>query len=99
MEITSFVLGMLTVTGLAIAVLVVLGIVKIYKQKEQILNLQDHIENVQRNLDESLMRCDDQRDRSIQEMYRELESRNRDLISYVDSRIDKLQTKKEVLKG
>ena len=95
MEITSFVLGMLTVTGLAIAVLVVLGIVKIYKQKEQILNLEDHIEGVQRNLDERLMRCEDQRDRSNQEIYRELESTQKDLISYVDSRIDKLQSKKE----
>ena len=98
MEITSFVLGMLTVTGLAIAVLVVLGIVKIYKQKEQILNLEDHIEDVQRNLDERLMRCEDQRDRSIQEMCHELESRQKDLISYVDSRVDKLQSKKELIK-
>ena len=36
MEITSFVLGMLTITGLAIVVLVVLGIFKIYKQKEHL---------------------------------------------------------------
>jgi hypothetical protein len=99
MEITSFVLGMLTVTGLAIAVLVVLGIVKIYKQKEQMQNLQDHIDNVQRNLDESFMKCDDQRCRNTDEIYREFETIKRELVSYVDSRIDKLQTKKEVLKG
>ena len=91
MEITSFVLGMLTVTGLAIALLVVLGVVKIYKQKEQ-------IQELQRSLEESFRTLDDQRIRDVDEIYRELESRQKDLVSYVDSRIDKIQSKKELIK-
>ena len=40
MEITSFVLGMLTIVGITLVVLVVLGIVKIYKQKEHLNQLE-----------------------------------------------------------
>jgi hypothetical protein len=36
MVIKSFVLGMLTVIGIALVIFVVLGIVKIYKQADQI---------------------------------------------------------------
>lgn len=44
MIITSFVLGMLTVVGMAVAILVVLGIVKIYKQDKQITALEAALE-------------------------------------------------------
>lgn len=92
MEITSFVLGMLTVTGLAIVVLVVLGIVKIYKQKETIDQLKRSIELIEDNSNRFIMQLEEQMCRNFDDIRREYSS-------YVDSRIDKLQTKKEVLKG
>jgi len=92
MEITSFVLGMLTITGLAIVVLVVLGIFKIYKQKETIDQLDRSIEIVQNNSEQWIRTLEEQMCRNFDDIRREYSS-------YVDSRIDKLQTKKEVLKG
>lgn len=92
MEITSFVLGMLTVTGLAIAVLVVLGIVKIYNQGKKIAELKQTIGLVEDNSNRWIIQLEEQMCRNFDEIRREYSS-------YVDSRIDKLQTKKEVLKG
>ncbi len=92
MEITSFVLGMLTVTGLAIAVLVVLGIVKIYNQGKKIAELKQSIGLVEDNSNRWIMQLEEQMCRNFDDIRREYSS-------YVDSRIDKLQTKKEVLKG
>jgi hypothetical protein len=43
MELNSFVLGMLTIIGLALVILVVVGMVKIYRKKEQIRELQHFI--------------------------------------------------------
>jgi hypothetical protein len=89
MEITSFVLGMLTVTGLAIAVLVVLGIVKIYNQGKKIAELKQSIGLVENNSNDWIMQLEEQMCRNFDDIRREYSS-------YVDSRIDKLQsTKKE----
>ncbi len=41
MEITSFILGMLTIIGMAAAVVIVLGLVKIYKQTKKVENLEN----------------------------------------------------------
>lgn len=103
MEITSFVLGMLTVTGLAIALLVVLGVVKIYKQGKQIAELESSLEKEVENIYRAVFEGEralntrlDDTDRRIDHLHEET---HRSITSYVDSRIDKLQTKKEVLKG
>jgi predicted PurR-regulated permease PerM len=94
MEITSFVLGMLTIIGVAVAILVVVGMVKISRQKEQIADLWNAINNTQSNADQLFSTLEDQMIRNIDELRREYSS-------YVDSRVDKLQNKtnKEVLKG
>jgi predicted PurR-regulated permease PerM len=86
MEITSFVLGMLTIVGVALAILVVVGMVKISKQKEQINNLWTAINNTQENSDRWVGTLEETMGRNIDELRREYSS-------YVDSRFDKLQSK------
>jgi predicted PurR-regulated permease PerM len=86
MELNSFVLGMLTIIGLTLVILVVVGMVKIYKQKEQIRELQDFINVVQNNIDQSIEKLGDTMGRNIDEIRREYSS-------YVDSRFDKLMSK------
>jgi hypothetical protein len=66
--------------------LVVVGMVKIYKQKEQIRELQDFINVVQNNIDQSIEKLEDTMGRNIDEIRREYSS-------YVDSRFDKLMSK------
>lgn len=92
METTSFILGMLTIVGMAAAILLVIGMVKIYKQKSTIANLQKQLDSVETqsyNAVEILKT----------ELYQSLDELRREYSSYVDSRIDKLQskTKTEVL--
>jgi uncharacterized membrane protein (DUF106 family) len=86
MELNSFVLGMLTIIGLTLVILVVVGMVKIYKQKEQIRELQDFINVVQNNIDQSVEKLEDMMGRNVDEIRREYSS-------YVDSRFDKLMSK------
>lgn len=88
MEITSFVLGVLTVIGVAVAILVVLGMVKINKQKETINKLERSIDLVENNSNRWIMQLEEQMCRNFDDIRREYSS-------YVDSRIDKLQSKKE----
>jgi predicted Holliday junction resolvase-like endonuclease len=77
---------MLTIIGLALVILVVVGMVKIYRQKEQIRELQDFINVVQNNIDQSIEKLEDTMGRNIDEIRREYSS-------YVDSRFDKLMSK------
>ena len=86
MEITSFVLGMLTIMGVAVAVLVVLGMFKISQQKETINHLKRSIEVVQDNSDHWVRSLEEQMCRNFDEIRREYSS-------YVDSRADKLQSR------
>jgi len=91
MEITSYVLGMLTVMGVAFAILLIVGMVKINKQKETIEYLSKTIDVVHNNSDQWCRTLEDQ-------MCRNFDDIRRDYSSYVDSRIDKLQSKKEAAK-
>ena len=89
MEITSFILGVLTIIGVALAILVVVGMVKIGKQKDQITELWNGLNNNHSNADQWVRTLEDQMCRNMDELRREY-------TSYIDSRIDKLQSKKEV---
>lgn len=89
METTSFILGMLTIIGVAAAILLVIGMVKIYKQKSMIANLQGQLDFVQQQSYTAVQTLEN-------EMHRNLDELRREYSSYVDSRIDKLQSKKEV---
>ena len=86
MELNSFVLGMLTVIGVALAIMVVVGMVKINRQKEQIRNLVDIINVVENNIGQSVDKLGDV-------MVRNMDEIRRDYSSYVDSRFDKLMSK------
>ena len=110
METTSFVLGMLTIIGLVFLAAIVLGMVKIYSLINKVEGLEDQIENDQRNysqdqerlyrrMEEDTNHIHDRIMRESQESYESLESQRRDILSYVDSRFDKLQTKSKEAKN
>ena len=86
MELNSFVLGMLTIIGVALVILVVVGMFKINRQKEQIKDLQDFINVVQNNIDRTANKLEEIMGRDMEELRREYSS-------YVDSRYDKLMSK------
>jgi gas vesicle protein len=86
METTSFILGILTVVGMAAAILLVIGMVKIYKQKSTIANLQNQLDFTQQQSYTAIETLEN-------EMHRNLDELRREYSSYVDSRIDKLQSK------
>jgi predicted PurR-regulated permease PerM len=50
MEITSFVLGMLTIVAVIILTVIVVGIVKIIKLEKQITNLYSYINDIERHV-------------------------------------------------
>lgn len=104
METTSFVLGMLTIIGLVFLAAIVLGIVKIYSLINKVENLEDQIEDDRRNysqdreriyrrMEEDLHDIHDRISREGQTSYDSLEQQRRDILSYVDSRFDKLTIK------
>ena len=116
MEITSFILGMLTIIGMAAAVVIVLGLVKIYKQVKKVENLENSMfrefEHTHRTISENsneIHQRIDHVNRDINQyidhiekhIFKSIEEEKRDTISYIDSRIDKLQSNKtkEVIKG
>ena len=103
MEITSFILGVCAVIGVAVVTLVVVGMVKIYKQEKQIENLQSELgrssTNVYQTISDEVRYINDRLSRMDERGMLSMEELKRDLLSHVDSRIDKLQAKKEVLKG
>lgn len=104
MEPTSFVLGMLSVIGVAVVTLVVLGMVKIYKlnKKHSFIvnelnltrdNIYSHINTESRYANQRMVEMERHAQLHVDDLKREL-------MSYVDSRIDKIQSKpKEILKG
>ena len=111
METTSFVLGMLTIIGLVFLAAVVLGMVKIYALIKRLEDLEEQIVNDQRNYSQDQDRLDrrieentshihERISREGQENYSNLEQQRKEILSYVDSRFDKLQIKpKEALKS
>lgn len=86
MELNSFVLGMLTIVGITLVILVVVGMVKISKQKDQITELWNGLNNVHSNTDQWVSKLEETMGRNMDELRREYSS-------YVDSRFDKLQSK------
>ena len=93
MEMTSFVLGMLTIIVLAFVASIVLGMVKIFSLAEKVNNLENRVDNDQidssRKLEDVLDRMDDE----IIRINENFEEQRKNMLSYVDSRLDKLQAK------
>jgi len=109
MEITSYVLGMLTIVATLISMSIVVGLAKINKLNKQLNNLSN---NYERDIDH-IHRIIDEKN---QEIWRQFENCGRDITMvektvmnqvdetrrYIDSRIDKLRTEqgsKQILKG
>ncbi len=111
METTSFVLGMLTIIGLVFIAAIVLGMVKIYSLINRCKGLEEQIVSDQRNynqdqeklhreMGEETSHVHERIEREGQEIYNSLDQQRKDILSYVDSRFDKLQSKpKEALKS
>ena len=106
METASFVLGMLTVIGAAVTVLVVLGMVRIHKLTKEVKVLREeasqdrsHIyERIDQNADDFFSQVDRVLRRSEEttdELYNRIDETRREILSYTDSRFDKLTSRRE----
>jgi len=95
METLSFTLGVLSVVAVIFVATIVLGIVRVVKQQKQINLMQLELERVWENnsqlAQELHQRISQHQDYSICQID---ETR-----SYIDSRIDKLEAKKQLLKS
>ena len=95
METLSFAFGVLAMVAVILLAVVVVGIVKVYKQSNQIDYLERGMSDVYRKMDEEVRHAHD----TMSQDRRELNQRIDDLNSYVDSRIDKTINKKQLIKG
>ena len=95
METLSFAFGVLAMVAVILLAVVVVGIVKVYKQSNQIDYLERGMSDVYRKMDEEIRVVHD----TMSQDRRELNRRIDDLNSYVDSRIDKTINKKQLIKG
>ena len=95
METLSFAFGVLAMVAVILLTVVVVGIVKVYKQSNQINHLEYGINDFYQKLDEEVRHVHD----AMSQDRRELNQRIDELNSYVDSRIDKTINKKQLIKG
>jgi predicted Holliday junction resolvase-like endonuclease len=99
MEPASFVLGMFTVVFAIIIAVIVAGVFKIKKIKQEIKDIRNRLEWESRGRSESHRDTHERISRMDEHAHRILEEQKREIISYIDSRIDKLTSKRDVLKG
>jgi hypothetical protein len=109
MEITSFVLGMLTIVAVIILTVIVVGVVKISKLEKEKNSLYQLISIIESDLKASINKHWENSSRIIEDTNRDISMVERTLMqqieqnkSYIDSRVDKaLGTTgaKQVLKG
>ena len=93
METLSFAFGMLTVVAVVITAVVIVGIVKVFKMQKEINSLERWISNTE---DSANRRIDEQLDHIsnvINNDRRELNLRIDSIMSYADSRFDKMENK------
>ena len=95
METLSFAFGVLAMVAVILLAVVVVGVVKVYKQSNQIDYLERGMSDVYRKMDEEIRVVHD----TMNQDRRELNQRIDELNSYVDSRIDKTINKKQLIKG
>jgi predicted Holliday junction resolvase-like endonuclease len=96
MEITSFVLGMFTMIVVIIITVIVVGVFKIKNIIQEIKNIQESNNWESRSQGDNNREIHERLSRMDEQAYRHMEEQKRETISYIDSRIDKLQSKKEV---
>jgi hypothetical protein len=86
METLYFTFGILTMVAVIITTVIVFGIVKVIKQSKQINAVNRELYDIRDDLYRG-------RDELSREVYTVIKDERQELISYVDSRIDKLEAK------
>jgi peptidoglycan hydrolase CwlO-like protein len=99
METLSFILGVSSVVGIVISILTVVGYVKVGKVKKNLESFQNNISN---ELDIRTKDIHDSMCRANDTLHRRIDNTEREVLSQLDSRLDKLENKiknsqKEVL--
>jgi hypothetical protein len=96
MEITSFVLGMLTIVAVLIVTAIVAGMVKIYKLETETRKLREICVDIETNFGReieathrNIQRLDDERSWELDEFKKNVDLRFDETTRYIDSRIDK----------
>ena len=95
METLSFTLGILSVVAVIFMATIVLGIVRVVKQQKQINSINSEIERVWQNNSQLTQEFHQRVSQSQNDTMRSID----DTRSYIDSRIDKLEAKKQLLKS
>lgn len=100
MDITSFVLGVLTVIAVIFVAAVVVGLLKIYKLQKQVKDLTSGLNGTEISINDRISQEYERLSKALDERHREaLDQINlvhKDSMAYTDSRIDKmLQAKKD----
>ena len=98
MEITSFILGICTVIVVIIIAVIVAGVFKIGNITKEIKQIQESINWESKNQNDNVRDVHNVLSRMEEHSNRYLEDQRKEIISYIDSRIDKLQSKKEANK-
>ena len=95
MEIISFTFGVLSVIAVVFASVIVLSIVKVLKLQQQIKELQDELGHTHTQIFDGDKNVYQRIDRDMEYVHRQLDETR----SYIDSRIDKLTSSKQLIKG
>ena len=95
MEIISFTFGVLSVVTAILMSVIVLGIVKVVKLQIQIKELQDLTGHTHTQIFDGDKNVHQRIDRELYQIQRQVD----DTRSYIDSRIDKCEAKKQLIKG
>jgi hypothetical protein len=93
METLSFAFGMLTVIGVALAAAVVVGIVKVFRMEKRMHELQRWHESDNQAMHQRISNEYEAINRVMSDDRKEMNDRVDQLNSYVDSRLDKLESK------
>lgn len=106
MEILSFAFGMLSMIGLLFAISIVVGIVKVLKHQNQLEGLEQWIRSLSGELDRRFENLERELEIKLNDTNSTISSNYDSNISYIDSRLDKLEQKltsttsaKQVIKG
>ena len=90
METLSFILGVSSVVGIVISILTVVGYVKVGKVKKNLESFQNNISN---ELDIRTKDIHDSMCRANDTLHRRIDNTEREVLSQLDSRLDKLENK------
>lgn len=95
MEIISFTFGVLSVVAVILMSVIVLGIVKVLKLQKQIKELHGELSHTHTQIFDGDKNVHQRIDKEAEQLYQRIDQLN----SYVDSRIDKCEAKKQLIKG